>query len=1460
MLPALQGLLLACLGALAVLTAPARAATPLADQPLFATPNVPGNLALLLSVEFPTAVSVAHTNRTYSASSEYLGYFDPNKCYTYYYTNGTDTNNYFQPAGSASNHTCSGKWSGNFLNWASMQTIDPFRWALTGGYRVIDTASLTVVEKAWATGQGGTGNFPDSSISGTDIAGATPFPASATPFNMRIQGLGNKMRFTFPSTGSTASFDAKYYNNQTFSGGAVLARTDASINFPSNSNSPGPGVNSTNMSIEWKGKVTAATAGDYIFRMRADDTIKLWVDGVQVINQTGYVNLANQYTPTYNVAAGYQFDIRVQFTQGYGPWAVILEWLTPGAGSYVAVDGGGSSGDLYSTTATAYNPGATTPGGITYEVFMRAKVCDPSSIESNCTAYGSNYKPEGLIQKYSNKIRFSAFGYLNDTDIKRDGGVLRARQKFVGPTQPVPGAAAVTNATAANGGPAGQVTAAEWSATDGTFVVNPDQADAASTAAIFGPIGNSGVINYLNKFGEVTPGGYKTYDNVSELYYAAVRYFKAQADVPEWTDVSANTAAEKTTFADGFPVIKSPADPILYSCQKNFVLGIGDVNTHADKNVPGNLLTAKEPAMPAAVSADSSVDAVAATNKLGVMETGGSNTTLGTTSPYGGCCNNNSALIAGLAYDSHINDIRPDDPLKPNTKGKQTIDTYWVDVQEYQTYKDQNQFYLATKYGGFSVPVGYDPNRTTALDESWWHTNTDTFGGDKRPDNYFSGGRPDLVKAGLDAAFAKIADAIGAYTTSFSTALPQVASSGNNSYSSQYDARNWTGELTASNLSFDATAATATVVQQWEGKNFTDILAAQLAVGGNGWDANRRVVTWAGVPGSGVEFRVTGGSTQLPAADVAAGGALDPSYVTGNDAPSYVAYLRGDKTNEVGSTASGSTKAYRARVKPLGDIVGSKVTPNGPPSFPFSDATNPGYSAFKATWATRLTVVYVGANDGMLHAVNGALAATSTSTPPLETSPTFGQEMFAYIPRALFQGPTAPNTDGLASLGNPSFVHHYMVNATPNVADVDFARVPTAAKAKATPAAGVSDWRSVLIGGLGKGGKAYYALDVTDPASMASSQATAAQKVLWEFNNSTTGMSGQLGFSYGDPLVMKTKKYGWVVMFTSGYNNADGKGYFIFVNPKTGALLEMVSTGVGSPASDAGLAHAEAFIVDATDGTADAVYAGDLLGNFWRLDVTSTTGTYADAGKLVKLATLTDASASANPQPVTSRPSIEVSPKTKVRFVMFGTGRLLDASDIASTQGQTFYAIADGSNASFNATPFPPAATPTFPILRSQLTENTDVTDQISFDPSAKAGWFEELGVDPGTPADNTTNPQTPAVPSTGIAYRVVTDSTAASGAIAFAATLPSGSVCSPSGSSRIYARNYATGQSILAGFATFYPFGSITTDLRFVSVDGKLRLVAGTEKGGDPKIIPTLQGIGTTLRRLNWRELQVVD
>ena len=208
------------------------------------------------------------------------------------------------------------------------------------------------------------------------------------------------------------------------------------------------------------------------------------------------------------------------------------------------------------------------------------------------------------MQQYAMRIRYSAFGYLNDSDIQRDGAALRARMKFIGPERPVPGSANLSNDLA------------EWDASTGVFVRNPDSSDATASA-----VSDSGVMNYLNKFGQASHT-YKTFDPVSEMYYAATRYFRNLGNVSSYTSGAQGNA----TFKDGFPVIDFQAgpahDPILYSCQKNFILGIGDTNTHADSNLPGAGTpprSGNEPSMPAEVSGDTTVNAVTATNKVGEL-------------------------------------------------------------------------------------------------------------------------------------------------------------------------------------------------------------------------------------------------------------------------------------------------------------------------------------------------------------------------------------------------------------------------------------------------------------------------------------------------------------------------------------------------------------------------------------------------------------------------------------------------------------------------------------------------------------------------------------------------------------------------------------------------------------------------------------------------------------------------
>lgn len=1219
------------------------AQTDLADQPLFSSVSVPGNLLLSLSVEYPTANSIAYVS-SYTAGVKYLGYFDPLKCYTYQYDANVDANNYFVPATAAnSSYQCasgSNYWSGAFLNWAAMQTIDPFRWALTGGYRVTDTASLTVLEKAWASGQGGSGETPNRTINGsTTVAAITPF--SWNSIGVRIYGAGNKLYFT-------------------------------------------------------------------------------------------------------------------------------------------------QSGNLDSGTPRIYTSGSSQDSSKVWSVYVRVKVCDPSQREANCTQYGSNYKPEGLMQQYSQRIRFGAFGYLNDSNIMRDGGVLRARMKFIGPTKPVPGQNPTSN------------TVAEWSATDGTMVSNPDTSDATASS-----VTNSGVMNYLNKFGS-TSQTYKTYDPVGELYYAGIRYYKNLGNVASY---SSNTNA---TQVDGFPVIQTWDDPIQYSCQKNYILGIGDVNTHADANLPGSQMadTNFEPAMPSEVTSDTTVNVDSATTLVGKME---GMAGLNTKSTSG---DNNSFLMAGLAYDSHVRDIRPND-FKDSLGNKskiQTISTYWLDVQEYQQYKYQNQFWLAAKYGGFSVPSNYSTSNTTALAQSLWNLsgNTDP-NGKPMPDNYYLAGQADLMVNGLNTAFQNISNDIQAATTALAVSSANVSLTGNIGYSASYNSSTWTGDVIGSSLSFDPKTGLPTQTKAWSAQT-------QLA----GQSSSSRMIATSNSVGAaqGVPFQFAKLTTTNQSA-------LSNSAVKNWNNQDFLNYLRGDQTNE----GTSGKAVYRPRAFLLGDIVGSKVDAVGPPIAVLSSATNPGYATFKSNYASRNPVVYVGANDGMMHAFDGTIGNTTS-----------GNELFAYVPSFLYQGPCTsgtctPTVNGLASLGltGTNFVHHAMVDATPQAFDIDLARAGSTTWASAS----TTNWRTMLIGGLGKGGKGYYALDITDPTTITTETALAG-KVMWEFGGPSNASQGTLGFTYGDPIVAKTKKYGWIVAVPSGYNNADGVGRLFILNPTNGALLESISTGVGSASSPSGLAYASAYVADYTDNTTDSIYAGDLLGNVWRFDLTGTPAAYPAP---TKIAQLTDPSG--NAQPVTTPPLIEIQPNSLKRYVMVGTGRLLGSTDIANSQTQSFYVIYDGVVQRFNSSTDLPTGV-TFPIKRSNLNADTNVLNGIGSAPASLMGYYIDLSQS-----------------SNNVAERVNVAPVSNFGTVSFAANLPNGDACNPSGSNRVFSLDIGTGTSRVVNSIgvpqPYYTGGGLVVDISYLNVNGSVRLEAGTDNSA-VNSVPLVPTVVQAIRQINWREVPVAD
>lgn len=1380
---------LICFLVLSPIVTPVRAATDLADSPLFSA-VVPGNVALSLSVEFPTALGSAYT-ANYNIDQEYVGYFDPNKCYAYFtnplsgiFNTGVDDNKALlsdgsndphwvitsKPSGSADNNNVEPSYIGSTSTAKSIgapgQPDGEYRYATTFNIPTgVDPTKVVVAFKLAYDD-----NLTDIRVNGISTGISNP--------SLSVEGIDvvlNSTNSTFQTGTNTIQIRV---NNI---GGEATIRVDQATIYEGDSYfSPVATVASHNCSTitngRWSGNFLNwaltqtidpfryALSGGY----RSTDKVGLTIlekafasgQGGTVATPTinNNITVISQSTPFTNLT-----NLRIRI-RGLGN-----KFYFTGSGD---LNNPGGSGGLLSGQNITSTPDATR----VYEMFARVQVCKSGLLEKNCTLYpNGDSKPTGLIQKNAMKLNFAAFGYLNDGSIQRDGGVLRASMGPVGPIKPVPGSSGVANTDRA-----------EWDSNTGIFYTNPHSGDAGGAA-------NSGVINYLNKFGLTAPG-YKTFDPVGELYYSTLRYYRNKGNVDSYTN-NATTAMQ-----DGFPVITNWTDPIKYSCQANFVIGIGDTNTHADANLPGSTIrSGNEPALPAQVANDyidlsvdanfgsSKTDVKTSTNRVGAMEGSGNLGEIYT--PW--CCNNNTFFMAGLAYDVHTRDFRPD------LNGKQTITTFWLDVLESGDRARRNQFLLTAKYGGFTVPANYSPYTGTAtpLTTAQWDTN-----GDLDPDNYFRANNPSLMIQGLNDTFDKISDLLDATTSGFILSTPNVQND-DLSFSASYNANNWTGNVIGKRITYAGGVYTETNI--WEALS---VLEAQAKDGG--WNTSRFIST-ANCSAKDGDGKQTCVGVPFRFNDISAANktALSNVGATPVSSQSLLNFLRGDRSN----AGSSGTQSFRDREKILGDIVNSKIRAIGKPSAPYGEVSNPGYTSFKTTYASRPTVAYVGANDGMLHAFNGE----------------DGRELFAFIPNALFLGPNnTPSDDGLAALAKVGFVHHPYVDASPVVNDVNFG-------------GSTGDWHSLLVGGLGKGGKSYYAIDVSNPLSL-SSEAAMSSAFKWEFTHK------DLGYTYGKPVIVRAGSR-WVVIVTSGYNNVDGKGYFFILDPEDGSLIAKVGTGAGSPTSDAGLAHAAAFSADGRTAIADAVYAGDLLGNLWRLDLTG-----ADTGNFpapVKIATLTSSTGVA--QPVTIPPALGVDQNTGKRYVFVGTGKLLANSDVGSTQEQTFYAINDGTLGQFFTSATLPTNAGGFPIDRSKLVNNSSGIEGIDADINKPMGYFVDLGF--------TTN---------GVAYKINVDLATAVGVVGFAANSANGDQCSAELEFKRSAYSYGTGKSVLlnnngdivkeiktlGSLATGIVItgdpegGSGTNSITVSSTDGK------TDGGG-------LSGAGAiTFKQLNWRELPTTE
>ncbi|WP_455374922.1 pilus assembly protein [Kaarinaea lacus] len=652
-----------------------------------------------------------------------------------------------------------------------------------------------------------------------------------------------------------------------------------------------------------------------------------------------------------------------------------------------------------------------------------------------------------------------------------------------------------------------------------------------------------------------------------------------------------------------------------------------------------------------------------------------------------------SDTLADVAMKYYETDLKPDD-----------TDTAYPDIVPTVAGVDENsEQHLVTYTVAFGVNGTLDANpadRTTSFNWPTPSSGDPTTIDDMRHaawngrGKFLSAGDPQQLINSLNAAIREINSLAG---SSAAAALNTTSLQDDSRvYMASYDSQGWFGNLNAYKF---------TTTGQLEADPAWNANGADGALTEAGFDfMGRKILTYNSSSSSLVELKTeidtVGSLATSQKADLLTGKPV--AETDANYLEKVIRFMYGDHSNEVGR---GGSDYFRNRGNHrLGDIVHSAPVHVGAPNAPYPDGfETDSYFAFKTKYSTgtdkRNGTIFVGSNDGMLHAFNAA----------------DGSEQFAYVPNLLFS--TASDA-GLHYLANPAYEHKYYTDLTPTVTDV-FVN---------------DDWRTMLVAGLRGGGKGIYALDVTTEGTP-----------VYKFEYTHVDM----GYTFSEIQIAKMNNGKWAAIFGNGYNNTGDGTAKLFIVYLDGTTPLIIPTGRGSitngDCADAGSdcnGLSTPAIADLNgDGKIDRIYAGDVQGNMWSFNVSAGATWESAYGSNTPLFTACRSTTSPCPaadrQPITSKPALARHPTQRGDatftniMVMFGTGQFLTTNDVTDASAQAVYGIWDRGDSGLLASD----------LIEQTLSETTSasghtirkVTDlsvnYVTDSSTTDHGWFFDLPV-----------------------------------------------------------------------------------------------------------------------------------